>query len=177
MPHPRLLVAGIGNIFHGDDAFGVQVAQLLARGTLPDGVEVRDFGIRGLDLALALTEGYDGAILIDTAMRGGAPGTLYVIEPELPGEPGAAEIDPHGLDPAKVLRFACRLGEVCPGLRVVGCEPLTFGTEDELATGLSEPVARAVEPAVSLVETLIGIFLDTASEKAGHSQRPCTNSG
>ncbi|MDQ3686285.1 MAG: hydrogenase maturation protease, partial [Acidobacteriota bacterium] len=56
---PRILIAGIGNIFLGDDAFGCEVAQRLSGRTLPDEVRVVDFGIRGLDLAYALMDGYD----------------------------------------------------------------------------------------------------------------------
>jgi hydrogenase maturation protease len=166
MTPPRLLVAGIGNIFLGDDAFGVHVAQRLARRSLPCGVTVGDFGIRGFDLALALVDGYAGVVLVDTTARGGTPGTLYVIEPEAPkpGEPATVtEIDPHGMDPVKVLRFASALGEVCPWVRIVGCEPLTCGTEDEPVMGLSEPVERAIDPAIAMVESLIGAFQEAAT--------------
>src|ERR1700758_4827464 len=79
---PRILVAGVGNIFLGDDAFGVEVVQRLARRALPDGVRVVDFGIRGLDLVYALLDGYETVVLVDAAPRGGSPGTLYVLEPE-----------------------------------------------------------------------------------------------
>src|ERR1043165_3246641 len=79
----RILVGGIGNIFFGDDAFGVEVVRRLAEGGLPPDVCLRDFGIRGIDLTYALMEGYDHAFLIDAAPRGGVPGTLYVIEPAL----------------------------------------------------------------------------------------------
>ena len=77
----RILIAGIGNIFLGDDAFGVEVARRLVRRRLPDGVRVVDFGIRGLDLTYALLDGYEAVILVDAAPRGGPPGTLYVLEP------------------------------------------------------------------------------------------------
>src|SRR5262245_6478454 len=102
------LIAGIGNIFLGDDAFGVEVAQRLAGHVLPDSVYVVDFGIRGLDLAYALLDGYDAAILVDAMPRGGAPGTLYVVEPECNG-PSEAMIEAHALDPAKVLRLAATM--------------------------------------------------------------------
>src|SRR5438270_10803156 len=94
MTRPRVLVAGIGNIFLGDDAFGVEVAQRLAQRPLPAGVRVVDFGIRGLDLTYALLDGQDAVILVDATLRGGPPGTLYVIEPEAEGrpEPGAADL-------------------------------------------------------------------------------------
>src|SRR5881227_271903 len=99
----RVLVAGVGNIFLGDDAFGVEVAQRLLRRGLPDAVRVVDFGIRGLDLTYALLDGYEAVILVDAAPRGGPPGTLYVLEPERGGAPDVAAIETHGMDPVKVL--------------------------------------------------------------------------
>src|ERR1700756_1973684 len=79
----KILIAGIGNIFLGDDAFGSEVARRLMRRTWPPEVRVEDFGIRGFDLAFALLEAYKLTILIDAVPRGGAPGTLYRIEPDL----------------------------------------------------------------------------------------------
>ncbi len=111
-----VLVAGIGNIFHGDDGFGVAVAALLGRRPLPAGVTVKDFGIRGLDLTYALLDGYAAAILVDAAARGEPPGTLYVIEPEVAAAGPAPEdllLSPHELDPARVLRLARALGGEC----------------------------------------------------------------
>src|SRR6266853_193590 len=90
---PRVLIAGVGNIFLGDDAFGVEVAQRLARRPLPEGVRVVDFGIRGLDLAYALLDRYEAVVLVDAAPRGGAPGTIYVLEPEL-GSASAMSAEP-----------------------------------------------------------------------------------
>jgi len=110
----QILVAGIGNIFKGDDAFGVEVARRLAQSPLPAGVKVVDFGIRGIDLTYALLDGYDAAILVDTAQRGAAPGTVSIIAPEwpLPGEVATGDLflEPHNLDPAKVLRVVEALG-------------------------------------------------------------------
>ena len=96
-PARRVLVAGIGNVFLGDDGFGVALAGRLARHALPPGVDVADFGIRGMDLAYALGDGYDAAVLLDAAPRGEPPGTLSVIEPEI--EEGEVPIDAHGMDP------------------------------------------------------------------------------
>src|SRR5260370_141508 len=114
----RILIAGIGNIFLGDDGFGVEVAQRLTRRTYPQGVLVSDFGIRGLDLAYTLLDGYDTLILIDAVPRGGTPGTLYLIEPDLTGlapqqgaDAGRAGLDAHSMDPVKMLAFAMTLGE------------------------------------------------------------------
>jgi hydrogenase maturation protease len=167
----RLLIAGIGNIFLGDDGFGVEVVRRLANRPLGAGVRVIDFGIRGFDLACALVDGYDGAILVDAVQRGELAGTLYVIEPARPA-PDAAGIDlqPHGLHPEKVLRLAGALGEVCPWLRLVGCEPLTFGSEDNPVMGLSEPVQAAVEEGARLVERLARDYLD--GKKMGYWFQP-----
>jgi hydrogenase maturation protease len=149
----RILVAGVGNIFEGDDAFGVEVARRLGDRPLPGQVDVVDFGVRGFDLAFALMDRYDVAILVDAATRGEEPGTLSIIEPE-----AVESEDPppsaHGLDPASVLRLVSRLDGECRKTLLIACEPLTLGGE-EGAMGLSEPVEAAVESAVRLVERLV----------------------
>jgi hydrogenase maturation protease len=153
MTPPRILIAGIGNVFLGDDGFGVAVVQRLAARTLPEGVRAVDFGVRGFDLTYTLLEGYDAAILVDAAHRDGPPGTLYVLEPD-PAAPDAEDaLDTHGMTPARVLDLVRAMGGVAPLLRVVGCEPATFG-DDEPTVGLSEPVEAAVDAAVGLVEEL-----------------------
>lgn len=154
----RILVAGVGNIFRGDDAFGVVVAQRMSRGRLPAGVEVVDFGISGIDLTYALLDGYDAAILVDTAKRGAAPGTVSIIRPELPAgaaPPGDIVLDSHHLDPAKVLCAVEAYGGGCRRILLVACEPETFGDEETGAMGLSVPVALAVEAAVKAIEQLV----------------------
>jgi hydrogenase maturation protease len=126
MSHARLLVAGIGNIFFGDDAFGVEVARRMVGRPLPEAVRVVDFGIRGYDLAYALLDGYQAAILVDATARGGPPGSLYIIEPDC--EPASAQaLDAHSLDPVQVLRFAQSMGGGLPRLLLVGCEPTPLG--------------------------------------------------
>lgn len=152
---PRILVAGIGNLFLGDDGFGVEMASRLGWRRLPAGVRVEDFGIRGMDLAYELGAGYDAAILIDATPRGQAPGTLYVIEPEL--EDGAVPIDVHGMDPVKVLGLARTLGELPGRILVVGCEPATrMSAEDEdVVAELSEPVRASLARAERLVMDLL----------------------
>jgi hydrogenase maturation protease len=159
MNETRILVAGIGNIFLGDDAFGVEVARRLAARGLPDGVQVVDFGLRGLDLAYAMLSGeHEVAILVDAAPLDGSPGSVYLIEPELDGDgvsDGQAVIDSHGMDPVKVLRLVRSLGGEPMRMFVVGCEPLTLGPE-EGAMGLSAPVETAVGEAIGLIESLIG---------------------
>lgn len=162
----RVLVAGIGNIFLGDDAFGVEVAAALAKRSLPEGVRVVDFGIRGFDLAYALLDGYDAAIMVDAIQRGGAPGTLYVIEPDMDnlGELEAQMVETHGMHPAKVLGLVKAMGGGQPEcLRLVACEPATFGPEDEGQMGLSEPVQASIEQAAQLVESLVQRILGSES--------------
>jgi hydrogenase maturation protease len=149
----RVLVAGIGNIFLGDDGFGVEVVRRLGAGPLPNGVDVADFGIRGVHLAYELAGGsYDGVILVDAVPRGDAPGTLYAIEPDLDAIGAeAGDIDAHSLTPAAVLAWVRRVGARCGPIVVVGCEPETV----EESMGLSAPVAAAVEGAMDMVRTLV----------------------
>ncbi len=163
-----VLVAGIGNIFLGDDGFGVEVAQRLLRESFSDDVKVADFGIRGLHLAYELLDGYALAILIDAAPRGGVPGTVYVIEPDLghlPSEdaPDAPAIDAHGMDPVAVLAMAKALGGDMGRVLIVGCEP----AEIEERIGLSESVGGAVEEAVRVVRELVAAEISQAAGVAG----------
>jgi hydrogenase maturation protease len=163
MSSTRVLIACVGNIFLGDDAFGVEVAQRLARRPLPDGVRVVDFGIRGLDLAYALLDGYEAVILVDAAPRGDSPGTLYVLEPELKPVLPLAEAVPlmetHNLDPARVLQLVTTLGGQVRRLVVVGCEPATCGAEEGEPVEMSAPVWAAVDEAVLLIESLAARLL------------------
>jgi hydrogenase maturation protease len=149
----RILVAGIGNIFFSDDGFGVEVARRLARQTLPEGVTVSDFGIRGLHLAFEIVSGYDLAILIDAVSRGGPPGTLYVLEPETEGS--MARPDAHSMELQHVLAFVEQLGGHAPHMLVVGCEPSSM----QPGIGLCEVTQRAVERAMDLVRSL---FVESA---------------
>jgi len=165
MNGPRTLIAGIGNIFLGDDGFGVEVARRLAERTLPDGVRVVDFGIRGFDLAYALLDDIDRAILVDAVPRGAAPGTLYVIEPCLETPDSAAMLQPHGMDPVRVLNMARTLGGDLPPIRILGCEPATLGSPEEPVMGLSDAVLAAIPEAMRLVESLaVAIWNDGAMD-------------
>ncbi len=168
---PRILVAGIGNIFMGDDAFGVEVARRLAQRDLPASVRVADFGIRGFDLAYALQDGYETTILIDAYPRGDEPGTLYVVEPDLasmgPEQADSGDVDAHGMDPVKILRLAASMGGPLKRMLLVGCEPATLGPDEGLM-GLSEPVNGALTEAVNLVESVINKVL--AGEWPGTKQ-------
>ncbi|MEV5428124.1 hydrogenase maturation protease [Streptomyces sp. NPDC052701] len=162
-PSPaRLLVAGVGNIFLADDAFGPEVIRALGRRPLPPGVRVKDFGIRGLDLAYELLDGYRTAVLIDAAPRGHRPGTLSLIEPDLPGATAAAPPpEAHGMDPARVLALAAHLGDgPLPRVLLLACEPRVGPTGDEdVVPGLSEPVREAVDRAVTALHTLVPALL------------------
>lgn len=177
MMQPRILIAGVGNIFLGDDAFGVEVAQRLARRPLPEGVRVVDFGIRGLDLTYALLDGYETVILVDAAPRGEPPGTLYLIEPPREGLPAVggagALIETHGMDPVKVLRLAAAMGGSVGRLLVVGCEPAPLAEADEMQMGLSEPARAAVDEAVLLIEDLVRMLLRGEEIIPGKEVEPC----
>ena len=160
---PTVLVAGIGNIFLGDDGFGVEVVRRLASLKLPETVRVADFGIRGFDLAYALQDGYEATILVDACPHGEAPGTLYVIEPDLkvlddPAAPQPA-IEAHAMNPVTVLRTARAMNIEVKNVLVVGCEPDTLGGE-EGQMGLSAAVEAAVDEAVKLVESVVNRILD-----------------
>jgi hydrogenase maturation protease len=164
---PSILIAGIGNIFLGDDAFGVEVAQRLASRTLPERVKVTDFGIRGFDLAYALLDGSDVTILVDACPRGGAPGTLYTIEPDLSAldspDVQPSSVDAHSMNPLNVIRMAKSMGGELKKILLVGCEPATLGPE-EGQMGLSEPVAAMVDEAVKTIESIV--------EKIRSGERP-----
>jgi hydrogenase maturation protease len=154
-----MLIAGVGNIFLGDDGFGVEVAKRLAATDLPDWVQVADYGTSGMHLAYDMADGYDTTILIDAAPRGGPPGTVYVIEPEpapaaqLPGGSlaGPQLIDGHGMQPDVVLGVLGMLGADAGRVLVVGCEPASV----DYRIGLSPPVEAAAEEAVRVVLDLV----------------------
>lgn len=154
----RILIAGVGNIFLGDDGFGVEVAARLVGKPLPGGVRVRDFGIRGVHLAYELLNGYDGLVLVDAVARGSPPGTVYVIEPYLAAiaaiattAAGEAAMDGHSMSPDTVLVLIKTLGADLGQLYVVGCEPSDIGER----IGLSAPVQAAVEQATTVVRDLV----------------------
>jgi len=148
-----ILVAGIGNIFLGDDGFGVEVVRRLAAGPRPAGVRFADFGIRGLHLAFELLEHPDDTtILVDLTPRGGAPGTVYLIEPDLEAlagfaGPASGPPDTHGMTPDAVFALLRSMGGTPGRVWIVGCEPLS--TEEEI--GLSPPVEAAVDEAARLI--------------------------
>lgn len=161
LQRPRILVAGIGNIFLGDDAFGVEVVRRLATRNLPDSVRVTDFGIRGFDLAYALQDGYETTILVDACPHGEPAGTLYVIEPDLKAADGEEpqQVEAHAMNPDSVLRMARAMNIEVKNLLLVGCEPETLGGE-EGQMGLSATVQASVDEAVKLVESMIRDILE-----------------
>jgi len=146
----RVFVVGVGNIFLGDDGFGVEVATRMRRRPIPDGVRVDDFGIRGVHLAYELLEGYDLVILVDTVDLKEPPGTIGVLEPELSGD-GDVLPDAHDLDPVAVMGLLTGLGGSVGRLLVVGCQPSTMQEQ----MGLSAPVEAAVDEAIKVVEELV----------------------
>ena len=160
----QVLVAGVGNAWLRDDAFGAECARRLAARGVPEGVTVMDFGTGGLDLAYELMRGYDALVLLDASRQGGSPGTLYVLEPELADYGGPIEdgevINPHGMDPHTVLRFVNAFGGFSGKVVVIGCEP---GEVDDVGLGLTPPVEAAVERALKMVrETIDELRTDAA---------------
>jgi hydrogenase maturation protease len=149
-PGGRVLVAGVGNIFLGDDGFGPEAARRLATRPLPAGVRVVDYGIRGMHLAYDLLDGYDALVIVDAVPRGGSPGDLVVLEVG-PEDLGTGDFDGHGMEPTAVLASLGSLGGRLPRTFVVGCEPADVAE----GIGLSPPVAAAVDRAVEAVTGLL----------------------
>jgi hydrogenase maturation protease len=156
----RILIAGVGNVLRGDDGFGVAVAQALTRrGGLPDGVCVFEAGIAGIPLVQELMDGYDALIVADAVDRGRAPGTVYLIEPDIddpafldPAALHSSLADAHYTEPSKVLTLAKALGVLPLEVFIVGCQPAGY---DELGAELSEAVNGAVQVAARRIESLV----------------------
>ncbi len=152
---PQILVAGVGNTWMKDDAFGSEVVKGLLKTDLPEGATVLDFGTGGLDLAYELMRGYNAMILVDVSRQGGEPGTLYVMDPD-PAEIkviGDGEVvNPHGMDPHTVLRFVKTVGGWPGRVVVVACEPAVV---EEHGLGMSPEVEAAVERGVKLVQETV----------------------
>ena len=150
-----ILVAGIGNIFFGDDAFGSEVARRMLQRQLPVNVVVKDFGIRAVDLLYSLLDNYDRVIIVDATPRGGEPGSIYLIEPAesdfAPGE--GPSLDPHSMNPMRVLALALSMGAEIRNVRIVGCEPGPMSDPETI--GLSPRVVLAVPTAIELIESLV----------------------
>jgi len=174
----QILIAGIGNIFLGDDGFGVEVVKRLAAQQFPAGVRVIDFGIRGLDLAYALQDGYETTILVDAYPHGQTPGTVSLVEPDVSNleESDQTIVDAHGMNPLNVLRMAKSMNRDLKKVLVVGCEPATLGGEEGTMT-LSEPVDAAVEEAVQMIGSLIDKILQKGSEQTRETYIPFKEGG
>ncbi|QRP45720.1 hydrogenase maturation protease [Amycolatopsis sp. FDAARGOS 1241] len=147
---PKVLVAGIGNVFLGDDGFGVEVVKALEDEVLPAWVQIADYGVSGLHLAYDLLGGYDTTILLDATPHGREPGTLSLIEADTEDLSAVPEIDAHGMRPEAVFTLLRMLGGDAGRVLVVGCEPRSV----EPGMGLSADVAAAVPAAVRAVKEL-----------------------
>jgi hydrogenase maturation protease len=154
---PRILVAGIGNIFLGDDGFGCEVVRELVTMGVSREAKVVDYGIRGLDLAYALLEPYEVVVFVDAIARAGQPGSVYLLQPVNPEKDGGGEtaLDPHAMDPMHLMAMARSLGEIKAEIYIVGCEPNDFGDELEGRMGLSTVVRASVPEAARMVVELI----------------------
>jgi hydrogenase maturation protease len=163
----QILVAGVGNAWLQDDAFGGECARRLEARGVPSGVTVMDFGTGGLDLAYELMRGYDALVLLDASRQGGEPGTLYVLEPSMEELAGPIEdgdvINPHGMDPQTVLRFVAAIGGFSGRVVVIGCEP---GEVDDVGVSMTPAIEGAVERALEVVsETLEELRTDAAYQR------------
>jgi hydrogenase maturation protease len=161
----KILVAGIGNIFLGDDAFGSEVARRLMHESLPTEVRVMDFGIRSYDLAYAMMDGYDVTVLIDITSKGESPGTVYLMEPDMNHLDQSDQTipDAHGMDPVRVLQMLRTFGTSPGKLYLVGCEPAILEVEDG-EIGLSEAVAASIPQAIELIKSLVSDLLNPKVE-------------
>jgi hydrogenase maturation protease len=159
----RTLVAGVGNVFLRDDAFGVEVARLLTQEPLPPGVEVRDFGIRGVHLVYELLNGCDLFVLVDAAARGEEPGTITVLEVDVP-EPDTVPrtvIDAHSLAPDDIFALLASLGGQPGRSLVVACEPADVSA----GMGLTDAVREALPHAVRAVRDILARAADDEEEQ------------
>jgi hydrogenase maturation protease len=160
----QILIAGVGNAWLRDDAFGAEVARRLAVRELPEGVSVMDVGTSGLDLAYEVMRGYSALVIVDVSKQGGEPGTLYVIDVEpddVPSEIKDGEtIDPHSMDPMTMLRFVRVIGGWPGRVQVIACEPEIV---DDVGLGLTPSVEASVERAIALVLETITELQDDAA--------------
>lgn len=167
----RILIAGVGNVFHGDDAFGVVVTERLLKRRMPDFVTVADFGIRSYDLAFAISDGYDVVILVDATTRGREPGTVYLLTPQLDAVTAGQSVSAgHSMNPEAVLSMLETLGGFNGELYVVGCEPMTLQSLDG-HIGLSPIVEAAIPAAIELVDEIIESVLrgEDVAKVAAHN--------
>lgn len=150
---PEILIACLGNIFYGDDAFGVEVAKNLSEKDLPESVKLIDFGIRGIDLAFELINDYELVILVDTIKIGAEAGSVFVLEPKL----GDNENDnfTHDLTPTKAMHIASRLKTKPKKMLLIGCEPANLEFNDEMSEVVKLAIEKAVEKILEIIERQI----------------------
>lgn len=163
----RILIAGVGNIFLGDDGFGVEVARRLAGESWPENVTVADFGIRGIHLAYQLIDGYDTAVIVDAVSRGAAPGTVFVLEPDHQAAASDSISDSHDMVLDNVFAMVRTLGGELPQrVLIIGCEPADLGEK----IGLSEAVTRAIAGAIGAVREVVDeLMTDVCLPPSGES--------
>ena len=171
----RTLVAGVGNVFQRDDAFGVEVVRLLAERPTTPGVQIRDFGIRGVHLAYDLLDGCDLFVLVDAAPRGAAPGTVSVVDIELP-DPASltgSVIDAHSLTPDSIFALLVSLGGRPGRSLLVACEPADVSA----GMGLTDQVAQALPHAVRAVEEILAQASVDAGRVTDLAKKPLIGKG
>lgn len=162
---PSILIAGVGNIFLGDDAFGSVVVDRMANSNLPLQARIVDFGIRGFDLSFELLKNYDLVIFIDAISKGSGPGSISVLEITPANVPDTSAPDAHGMVLAKSIELARTMGARFGKLCVIGCKPETVEPKQNGEFALSASVAAAVEPAIQLVHLVVKEFLESKEEK------------
>jgi hydrogenase maturation protease len=158
----RVLIACVGNILRGDDGFGVAVAQALQTRTFPPGVDLMETGIGGMSIVQELMDGYEALIIVDAVDRGAPPGTLFVLQPDVPS-PEALSTDEwraqfsnlHLAEPSRILLLARAAGVLPPRVAILGCQPECL---DDFNPGLSPTIAAAVAPACERTLTLAATF-------------------
>lgn len=157
-----ILIAGVGNIFLGDDGFGPEVIRRLGRRFEGDrGVRVADYGIGGMHLAYDLLEDVSGLVLVDAVPNRGSPGSLEVFEADHDSLCAATALDAHGMDPGTVFATLRALGGVAPRTVVVGCQVLACGD----GIGLSAPVRAALPAAVEAVDAAVALLSTRPARK------------
>jgi hydrogenase maturation protease len=165
-----VVVAGIGNVLRGDDGFGPAVVQAFeAAGELPAGVRTVEVGIGGMGLVHELLEGCDALVVVDAVDRGGTPGSLYVLEPDVPEVDGIPEAerrfvatDLHEIVPGRVLVMAQALNVLPPTVRIIGCQP---AETEEFSMELTPTVARVVPAAVEAIRSFLGGLEDSVNNE------------
>lgn len=160
---PHTLVAGIGNIFMGDDGFGCEVVRRLERSDLPEGVRVVDYGIRGMHLAYDLLDGWDQLILVDALPDRGAPGRVEVMEVR-PEHLGVAELDAHAMAPVAVLASLGSLGGRLPPTVLVGAQVKDLNDRIGLSPGMEGAVSAAVDAIQNLLHAPAALATPDSAE-------------